>query len=99
MLAPRHRFVLSLSLSLPPPPHELSLLVEPPPDAFPRRSAETLSDFYQAYARSIQEIISQNATFEFEAIWAEHERTGRAYTLCVPLLLLPNVPVAADVQN
>ncbi|KPV72444.1 uncharacterized protein RHOBADRAFT_55909 [Rhodotorula graminis WP1] len=52
----------------------IELMCSPP-------GTETLSDFYQAYARSIQEIISQNATFEFEAIWAEHERTGRAYTL------------------
>ncbi|BGP41818.1 NAD-dependent glutamate dehydrogenase [Rhodotorula kratochvilovae] len=42
---------------------------------------EELSDFYKAYARSIQETISNNATCEFEAIWNEHERTGRSYTL------------------
>lgn len=42
---------------------------------------ESFSDFYLNYARNIQQIISSNATAEFEAIWAEHEESGRPYTL------------------
>ncbi|KAJ5214822.1 Glutamate dehydrogenase NAD-dependent [Penicillium chermesinum] len=33
-------------------------------------------EFYQAYVKEVQEIIKQNATLEFEAIWREHEQTG-----------------------
>lgn len=32
--------------------------------------------FYEAYVKSVQEIIKENATLEFEAIWREHEQTG-----------------------
>lgn len=42
---------------------------------------ETFSDFYLNYTRNIQQIISANGTAEFNAIWQEHERTGKAYTL------------------
>jgi glutamate dehydrogenase len=42
---------------------------------------ESFSDFYLSYTRNIQQIISANGTAEFNAIWAEHERTGRPYTL------------------
>ena len=33
-------------------------------------------EFYQQYVKSVQAIIEKNAELEFEAIWAEHERTG-----------------------
>ncbi|KAL4801417.1 Glutamate/Leucine/Phenylalanine/Valine dehydrogenase-domain-containing protein [Aspergillus unguis] len=32
--------------------------------------------FYSDYVKQVQEIIKENATFEFEAIWREHEQTG-----------------------
>ncbi|KAL5337854.1 Glutamate/Leucine/Phenylalanine/Valine dehydrogenase-domain-containing protein [Aspergillus crustosus] len=32
--------------------------------------------FYSEYVKQVQEIIKENATFEFEAIWREHEQTG-----------------------
>ncbi|KAJ5875592.1 NAD-specific glutamate dehydrogenase [Penicillium subrubescens] len=36
----------------------------------------TVPEFYQAYVKQVQEIIKENATLEFEAIWREHEQTG-----------------------
>jgi len=33
-------------------------------------------EFYQQYVKNVQNIIEKNAELEFEAIWAEHERTG-----------------------
>ncbi|KAF3941509.1 hypothetical protein ABW19_dt0201118 [Dactylella cylindrospora] len=38
-------------------------------------------DFYVEYVKEVQNIIKNNAKLEFEAIWAEHERTGRARSL------------------
>ena len=40
------------------------------------REDGTVPDFYQAYVKEVQEVIKQNATLEFEAIWREHEQTG-----------------------
>ncbi|KAK4048479.1 NAD-dependent glutamate dehydrogenase [Microbotryomycetes sp. JL221] len=45
------------------------------------RDADSYSDFYLSYAREIQASIVANGRFEFDCIWAEHQRTGRAYTL------------------
>jgi glutamate dehydrogenase len=36
----------------------------------------TVPQFYQDYVRQVQEVIKENATLEFEAIWREHEQTG-----------------------
>ncbi|KAL4896285.1 NAD-specific glutamate dehydrogenase [Aspergillus ambiguus] len=33
-------------------------------------------EFYNEYVKQVQEVIKQNATLEFEAIWREHEQTG-----------------------
>jgi len=33
-------------------------------------------EFYKAYVKSVQAKIQENARLEFEAIWAEHEKTG-----------------------
>ncbi|KAK7911292.1 NAD-specific glutamate dehydrogenase [Apiospora marii] len=33
-------------------------------------------EFYQAYVKSVQQTICNNAHLEFEAIWREHEQTG-----------------------
>lgn len=67
----------SLSLSL----SELKLILPLSPTRTSPKGEETFSDFYLSYTRSIQQIISANATAEFNTIWAEHERTGRSYTL------------------
>ncbi|KAJ5101501.1 hypothetical protein NUU61_003723 [Penicillium alfredii] len=40
------------------------------------REDGAVPDFYQAYVKEVQEVIKQNATLEFEAIWREHEQTG-----------------------
>ncbi|KAM0790282.1 hypothetical protein ACM66B_005584 [Microbotryomycetes sp. NB124-2] len=45
------------------------------------RDADSYSDFYLSYAREIQASIVANGRFEFDCIWAEHQRTGRPYTL------------------
>ncbi|KAH6624725.1 Glutamate/Leucine/Phenylalanine/Valine dehydrogenase-domain-containing protein [Chaetomium sp. MPI-SDFR-AT-0129] len=37
--------------------------------------------FYQAYVKSVQEKIQENARLEFEAIWREHEQTGIARSI------------------
>ncbi|KAH8704732.1 putative NAD dependent glutamate dehydrogenase [Talaromyces proteolyticus] len=36
----------------------------------------TVPEFYQTYVKEVQEVIKNNATLEFEAIWREHEHTG-----------------------
>jgi glutamate dehydrogenase len=33
-------------------------------------------EFYKEYVKYVQDVIKQNATLEFEAIWREHEHTG-----------------------
>lgn len=33
-------------------------------------------EFYQAYVKEVQAIIERNATWEFEALWKEHKKTG-----------------------
>ncbi|KAA8649996.1 hypothetical protein EYZ11_011301 [Aspergillus tanneri] len=40
------------------------------------REDGTVPTFYSDYVRQVQEIIKQNATLEFEAIWREHMQTG-----------------------
>jgi glutamate dehydrogenase len=42
---------------------------------------DSFSDFYLNYTRNIQQIISANATAEFNTIWQEHENSGKPYTL------------------
>ncbi len=34
-------------------------------------------EFYKAYVKQVQEVIRNNARLEFEAIWREHEETGK----------------------
>lgn len=36
----------------------------------------TVPEFYNTYVKQVQEVIKENATLEFEAIWREHEQTG-----------------------
>lgn len=40
-------------------------------------TTKTIPEFYQKYVENVQEIIEHNAQLEFEAIWREHERTGK----------------------
>ncbi|PYH90666.1 NAD-specific glutamate dehydrogenase [Aspergillus ellipticus CBS 707.79] len=40
------------------------------------REDGTVPAFYSEYVKQVQEVIKQNATLEFEAIWREHEQTG-----------------------
>ena len=40
------------------------------------REDGTVPEFYQAYVRQVQEVIKENATLEFEAIWREHEQSN-----------------------
>ncbi|KAB8241936.1 NAD-specific glutamate dehydrogenase [Aspergillus flavus] len=40
------------------------------------REDGSVPTFYQDYVKQVQEVIKQNATLEFEAIWREHEQTG-----------------------
>lgn len=42
---------------------------------------EGFSDFYLNYARNIQQIISANATAEFNCIWKEHAKNKKPFTL------------------
>ncbi|KAF2487053.1 Glutamate/Leucine/Phenylalanine/Valine dehydrogenase-domain-containing protein [Neohortaea acidophila] len=41
----------------------------------------TVPQFYQEYVKGVQAIIQQNARFEFEAIWREHEASGTPRSL------------------
>ncbi|KAL4987515.1 Glutamate/Leucine/Phenylalanine/Valine dehydrogenase-domain-containing protein [Aspergillus falconensis] len=36
----------------------------------------SVPEFYREYVKQVQEVIKENATLEFEAIWREHEQTG-----------------------
>ncbi len=38
---------------------------------------KVIPPFYQEYVKSVQAWIERNAALEFEAIWREHERTGK----------------------
>ena len=38
----------------------------------------SVPEFYREYVKQVQEVIKENATLEFEAIWREHEQTGIA---------------------
>lgn len=40
------------------------------------REDGTVPQFYNDYVKAVQEVIKENATLEFEAIWREHEQTG-----------------------
>lgn len=40
------------------------------------REDGSVPEFYSDYVRQVQEVIKQNATLEFEAIWREHSETG-----------------------
>ena len=40
------------------------------------REDGTVPPFYEDYVKAVQEVIKENATLEFEAIWREHEQTG-----------------------
>nr|AAP97491.1 NAD dependent glutamate dehydrogenase [Aspergillus nidulans] len=37
---------------------------------------DSVPEFYREYVKQVQEVIKENATLEFEAIWREHEQTG-----------------------
>ncbi len=52
----------------------ISLMTSPEGD-------DSVSDFYLNYARNIQQVISSNASLEFQTIWDEHAKSGRPYTL------------------
>lgn len=41
----------------------------------------TVPEFYKQYVAEVQATIQRNARLEFEAIWREHERTGRARSI------------------
>ncbi|BGP01728.1 NAD-dependent glutamate dehydrogenase [Rhodotorula toruloides] len=58
-----------------------------------------LPEFYQQYARSIQETIFKNATAEFETIWAAHEKTGRPFTLLSDDLSRKLVQLQAEMEE
>lgn len=38
----------------------------------------TIPAFYEAYVQNVQETIKRNAMLEFEAIWREHQETGKS---------------------
>ena len=40
-----------------------------------------LPEFYQSYVKAVQATIQNNAMLEFEAIWREHEQTGKPRSL------------------
>lgn len=39
------------------------------------------SAFYQSYVKDIQQKITENAAQEFQCLWREHAKTGKAFTL------------------
>ncbi|KAF7185776.1 NAD-specific glutamate dehydrogenase [Pseudocercospora fuligena] len=59
----------------------------------------TVPQFYQDYVRSVQSIIQQNAAFEFEAIWREHEQTGVARSILSDQLSLAITKMDEELQG
>ncbi|KAK9455633.1 Glutamate/Leucine/Phenylalanine/Valine dehydrogenase-domain-containing protein [Dipodascopsis uninucleata] len=44
-------------------------------------SNEVMPEFYKEYVKEVQSIIKRNARLEFEAIWREHQKTGKSRSL------------------
>jgi glutamate dehydrogenase len=54
--------------------------------------------FYDAYVKTVQEKIKENARLEFEAMWREHELTGKPYSLLSDELSLAIVKMDEELQ-
>lgn len=59
----------------------------------------TVPEFYQAYVKQVQEIIKENATLEFEAIWREHEQTGALRSVLSDQLSLAITKLDEELQQ
>lgn len=59
----------------------------------------TVPEFYQAYVKQVQEIIKENATLEFEAIWREHEKTGALRSVLSDQLSLAITKLDEELQQ
>lgn len=58
-----------------------------------------IPEFYKKYVKNVQEIIENNARLEFEAIWAEHEKTGTERALLTDELSLAIVKLNEELQR
>ncbi|RPA83364.1 NAD-specific glutamate dehydrogenase [Ascobolus immersus RN42] len=54
--------------------------------------------FYDAYVKTVQEKIKENARLEFEAMWREHELTGKPYSLLSDEISLAIVKMDEELQ-
>ncbi|KAK9381265.1 Glutamate/Leucine/Phenylalanine/Valine dehydrogenase-domain-containing protein [Kockiozyma suomiensis] len=55
--------------------------------------------FYTAYVAEVQEIIKKNAYLEFEALWREHEKTGKSRSVLSDELSNAITDLTEELQN
>ncbi|KAK9484929.1 Glutamate/Leucine/Phenylalanine/Valine dehydrogenase-domain-containing protein [Lipomyces starkeyi] len=58
-----------------------------------------LPEFYKAYVEEVQEIIKLNAYLEFEALWREHEKTGKPRSILSDELSNAITNLTEELQN
>ncbi|RAK75127.1 glutamate dehydrogenase (NAD(+)) [Aspergillus fijiensis CBS 313.89] len=63
------------------------------------REDGTVPTFYSEYVKQVQEVIKQNATLEFEAIWREHEQTGVLRSVLSDQLSIAITKLDEELQN
>lgn len=56
-------------------------------------------EFYKAYVKEVQSIIQTNARLEFEAIWREHEVTGKPRSVLSDELSIAINDLSAELKN
>lgn len=59
----------------------------------------TAPPFYDAYVKSVQEVIKRNARLEFEAIWREHAESGEARSILSDKLSVAITKMDEELQN
>ena len=59
----------------------------------------TIPAFYEEYVKNVQEVIKRNARLEFEAIWKEHQETGKARSTLSDTLSLAITKLDEELQK
>jgi glutamate dehydrogenase len=59
----------------------------------------TTSQFYNDYVKQVQKVIKENATLEFEAIWREHEATGKPRSILSDTLSIAITKMDEELQK
>lgn len=59
----------------------------------------SIPEFYKAYVKSVQATIENNARLEFEALWREHELTGKPRSILSDELSLAITRLDEELQK